>query len=160
MRRSERAITDDKRIDAFIRSCDTIRLGFVGVVGVSIIPMSFGFENKGGQRVFYLHSARHGGKMDSFLISPQVSFELDKTYEIREGQQACAFTALYQSIMGRGRLHLLEEETEKAKALNHLMAQYTKRSDWSFPTAVLEKTAVFALRVSELSCKSNLPALP
>ena len=63
MRRKDREVTDSAKIDEIISSCDVCRLGFNDNGRVYIVPLSFGFENDGGRRIFYFHSAR--GAQDS-----------------------------------------------------------------------------------------------
>lgn len=148
---------DDGRIDSVILACDTIRLGFSDPEGAYLVPMNFGFAREGGERVFYLHCARTGRKMEYLLRGGPVGFELDKTHGIRGGADASEWTALYESVIGTGEVRLLEEPSEKMKALDLIMLHYAGRGGWDYPEAQLKRTAVFKLRALTLSCKSNLP---
>lgn len=160
MRRQEREVLDSGRIDRVILACDTIRLGFSDPEGAYVVPMNFGFAREGGERVFYLHCAGAGRKMDYLLRGGPVGFEMDKTHEIRGGADASEWTALYESVIGTGEARLIEDPLEKAKALDLIMAHYSGRGGWDYTDAQLKRTAVIKLKATTLSCKSNLPINP
>ena len=58
MRRKDREVTDDGTIDEIIRSAHCLRLGLVDNGIAYIVPMSFGFENREGKRIFYFAIVR------------------------------------------------------------------------------------------------------
>lgn len=147
---------DNERIDRFILSCDTIRLGFLDPEGAYIVPLNFGFTHEGGQRRFYFHSAKEGRKMDCLLRGGPVGFELDRTHEITGGADASCWTALYESVIGTGTVQLIEEPGEKIRALDLIMLHYAGKGGWDYKEATLSRTALFRLDVAALSCKSNL----
>jgi len=45
MRRNDREVNDEMKIDSIIKSCDCCRLGFVENNEAYILPLNFGFEN-------------------------------------------------------------------------------------------------------------------
>ncbi|MBQ8502665.1 MAG: pyridoxamine 5'-phosphate oxidase family protein [Clostridia bacterium] len=155
MRRSDRQVTDDNKIDEIIRRCTSIRLGFNDNGKVYIVPMSFGFCRENGERVFYFHSASSGRKIDLIKASDYASFQMDCDGRIYGEDTACTYTTSFKSIFGEGRTEILEEKEDKLKALNVLMAQYTEKSDWTFDERYLPKMCVFRLTVTELSCKEH-----
>lgn len=157
MRRPEREVRDGERIDRFILSCDTVRLGFPDPSGAYIVPMSFGYESGAEGRTFYFHCAREGRKMDCLRAGDPVGFELDRTYGIEGGAAACSWTARYMSVTGTGEARLLAAPEDKARALDLIMLHYAGRGGWKYPAGQLEGTAVFVVKVLTLSCKSNLP---
>ena len=59
-----------------------------------------------------------------------MGFEIDGQYELVEGKRACDFSAKYQSIIGNGKVKILEDEEEKKKGLNALMKQTTGKTDF------------------------------
>jgi len=46
MRRADREVKDEKRIDEIIRACDCCRLGFIDGDSVYIVPLNFGLPKK------------------------------------------------------------------------------------------------------------------
>lgn len=153
MRRGDRAVTDDAAIDAIIRSCHCCRLGFCDGGAPYIVPMSFGYEHQDGRRVFYFHSAKEGRKVSLAAAAPSVGFELDTGYALVPGDVACAYSARFQSVIGTGRIHLVEDAAEKQAGLRSMMEQLTQATDWAFSPAMVERVCVLKLEVETLSCK-------
>lgn len=153
MRRSDREILDDNRIDEIIRGCHCCRLGFADEGECYIVPMSFGFERQDGARIFYFHSAREGRKIDLARKLGQVGFELDRGAHLRLGTHACNATTSFESVIGTGSIVIVEDAAEKLHALSAIMAQASGRSDWEFPEGAEKMVTVLKLTVAELKCK-------
>lgn len=156
MRRKDREITDRETIQSVIRKCHCCRLGFFDNGSVYIVPLSFGYEEVDGTDVFYFHGAPEGRKMDCIRTGGPVGFELDTGYGLHPAETACAYSAAFESVIGTGRVSLIEGDEEKRHGLRCIMAQYVHRSDWEFSQTALDHVAVFRLEVTELSCKVHL----
>lgn len=72
MRRNDREVTDDKKIDEIILNCNCCRLGFMDGVGTYILPLNFGFKHERGIRTFYFHGAKEGKKIRLITAQPHV----------------------------------------------------------------------------------------
>ena len=104
---------------------------------------------------FYFHGAKAGRKFELAKASPKVGFEIDGCYELLEADIACDFSARFESVIGTGRLSLVEDRSEKIKGLDALMKQTTDRAGWSYNDAMLNGVAVFRLDVEKMSCKAK-----
>lgn len=160
MRRKERQVTDDGIINSIIMECDCCRLGFIDEEGVYIVPMSFGFETKEKSgRIFYFHGASEGRKASCLKhcidACIPISFELDCGHGIKRAETACGHSAYYKSVMGRGNAAYINDNSEKARALNLIMEHEAGKGGWDFPAAMLSHTAVFSLAVTQICCKAN-----
>ncbi|MCD8340560.1 MAG: pyridoxamine 5'-phosphate oxidase family protein [Clostridiales bacterium] len=155
MRRRDRAVTDPQKIDAIIQSCDCCRVAFATDDAPYIVPLNFGFAWEQGKRVFYFHGAAQGRKIDLLRESPVVGFELDTDHRLNVGDTGCQYSYRFQSVIGTGRAALVEDEAQKRQALCLLLAQYTGQTDWAFPDAMLDRTAVWRMEVLTLSCKEH-----
>lgn len=156
MRRSEREVTDAAKIDAIIRRCECVRLGFVDGDEAYIVPVNFALTEEDGKRVFYIHGAQEGRKAALVREKGRCSFEMDCSHEVLHAEQACDYSYYYQSVMGKGCIAFVDDLEKKAAALNLIMGQYSDKSDWSFPEAMLKRTGVIRLEVTELSAKENM----
>ncbi len=155
MRRKDREVTDTARINQIISSCNCVRLGFVDNGQVYIVPLSFGFTVQDGVYVFYFHGAKEGRKMALIRQSPSVGFEMDTNVSIRPADLACGHSARFQSVIGNGRVQIVEDPEEKRQGLLAIMRQNTGKSDWSFADAALDAVCVFKMTVEQLSCKAH-----
>lgn len=155
MRRKDREVTDNQKIKEIIDSCRCCRLGFYDSDEVYIVPLDFGYREQNGKRVFYFHSAKEGRKIDLITRTHAAAFELDTNHELVEGERACEYTSRYQSVIGTGRVTLVEGEKNKTEALESIMFHCTGKKGWEFPSAMVEKVCVFQLEVEKLSCKEH-----
>lgn len=158
MRRKDREVLDEVKIDKFIRNCDCCRIGFYDKENneVYIIPLNFGYSHVDNKRVFYFHGAKEGRKIELISKTKKVSFEMDSNHELIVGKMACNYSERYQSVIGTGLISFVEDKDEKIAALNEIMFQSTGKKDWDFPEPMLNGVAVFKIEVTSLSCKEHL----
>ncbi len=154
MRRKDREIQDEHRIEEIIKACDSIRLGFLDKSEIYIVPMNFGYTFD-GRYTFYFHSAKEGRKIDIIKDRPTVGFEMDTKYGLSTSDVACKFSSSFQSIIGTGIVEVIEREGEKKFALNRIMHKSTGRDDWDFDKASFDSVLTFKLIVDKLSCKEH-----
>ena len=156
MRRHEREVTDAAKINDIIRRCECVHLGFVDGEDAYIVPVNFAMTEEEGKRVFYIHGAQEGRKAALIREKGRCSFEMDCSHEVLAADVACDYSYYYQSVMGKGSIEFVADLDKKEAALNLIMGQYSDRSDWSFPVAMLQRTGVIRLEVTELSAKENM----
>lgn len=155
MRREERRVSDTGKIRDILSACDCCRLGLSDDGRVYIVPLSFGFTEQDGRFTFYFHSAKEGRKIRLLTQNGCAAFELDCSYQLKEGPTACSHSALYQSVTGFGRVTFLTQHEEKKQALLAIMRQNTGREDWEIPEAALDNLCTFRLDADEISCKEH-----
>lgn len=68
----------------------------------------------------------------------------------------CDCSFLYQSVMGTGKVRLLENPEEKADALTHIVKHYEKDFNGTFPLHALDGVAIIELSVNKWSCKEHI----
>lgn len=156
MRRTDREIVDNDKINEIIQSCYCCRLGFNDNGRVYIVPLNFGYTIKDNKRIFYFHGAKEGRKVDLIVQNQYAGFEMDTSYKLIEGEEACSYTACYQSVIGSGLVTIIEKKEEKKEALQTIMQQNTGKRNWEFCDAMLDVVCVFKLEVEEISCKEHM----
>lgn len=155
MRRKDREIGDPEKINEMIRACHCCRLGFQDGEDVYIVPLNFGFEERDGKRIFYFHGAPEGRKIDLIRSKGRAGFELDRGFELKAGETACQYSASFQSVVGWGRVSMIEEAEERRHALRQLMSHYTGKENWKFPEPMMDRMGIFKLEVEEICCKEH-----
>ena len=155
MRRNDREVTDMMKIEDIIRRCTCCRIGFQDDGEVYIVPLSFGYAAKGDTYIFYFHGAKEGRKIDLINKNPVVGFEMDTNYALNEADQACGYSAHFQSIIGNGVVSMVSEINEKKLGLSLLMEHNTGKKDWYFDEKMVNAAAVFKLEVTKMSCKEH-----
>ena len=155
MRRNDREITDKTLIEHFIAKEQIIRIAFYDNGDLYIVPLNYGFIYENDKYVFYFHGAKAGRKYELSKSSPQVGFEIDGAYELLEADVACDYSAKFQSVIGTGRLSIVEDYEEKIKGLNVLMNHISGKTEWSYSKEMVDAVAVFRLEVEKISCKAK-----
>lgn len=155
MRRSDREVTSEQRIEEIIEACQIIRLGIHDEERIYIVPLHFGYERDDGGYVFYCHGASEGKKIKLLKTNGYVGFELDGGYEIIPAAVACGYSSTFYSVIGEGQVSFVEEDTEKIKALQMIMKHYTHTTDWELPLAAVKNTAVLKLVCESMTCKEH-----
>ncbi len=155
MRRSDREITDQRELEAFISRETILRVAFYDRGEIYIVPVNYGYLTVGERYSFYFHGACAGRKYELAGTEPSVGFEIDGRYKLLEGETACRFSAAFQSVTGTGKLHLVEDREEKRRGLDAIMKQATETAEWDYEDRTLGRTAVFRLDVEKISCKAK-----
>lgn len=158
MRRKDREIIDRRAVIDIIDGCTCCRLGFCDGDEVYIVPLNFGFEYDETRIVFYFHGAKEGRKIDLIAKNPRVGFEMDsehRVYAKTNGGTACDYTACFKSVIGTGKVSMVDDPEEKRHGLLLLMKHATQKSEWIFDDKKLSAVAVFKLEVEKLSCKQH-----
>ncbi|BFU59729.1 MULTISPECIES: pyridoxamine 5'-phosphate oxidase family protein [Rodentibacter] len=155
IRRRDRAITDYNQMLEIMAQCDVCRLGLRDNESVYIVPLNFGFTTENEKLTLYFHGFVKGKKIDLIQQTPIAAFEMDRKHSIVKADIACHYSFLYQSIMGKGEISIIDNEEEKIAALQCLMANYTQKSNWQFEKQELQKIVVIKLVVTEWSCKEH-----
>ena len=155
MRRSDREITDEIIINCFIQNERIIRIAFYDEGDIYIVPVNYGHCMEEGKHIFYFHGAKAGRKYELSLSAPSVGFEIDGDFKILEAGSACDYSAKFQSVIGTGRLSIVEDIAAKINGLNVLMGQLTGQTTWEYDSKMVDGVAVFRLEVDKLSCKAK-----
>ena len=155
MRRKDRMITDTDTINEIIDRCDVIRIALKDKNYPYIVPLNFGYLYENGAYIFYRHAAPDGRKIELIKKDNSVAFEMDTDHNLVLSEGSCGCTMKYSSVMGEGKIDIVEDLAEKQKGLNCLMSQYLKTRESHDFSPMIERTVVLKLRVSAISCKKN-----
>lgn len=155
MRRKDREVTDYNKMIEILSACDCCRLGLVDENGAYIVPLNFGYEEVDGKVLLYFHGSAVGKKIDLIKTQETASFEMDRKHQLVEGTIACAYSYLYQSIMGKGTIQMLDNYEEKVHALQVLMSHYSAKGEWQFKKEQVDLIAVIKMEVTNWSCKEH-----
>jgi uncharacterized protein len=154
MRRKDRELMDKKDLLAILDEADVCRIAIQTGKAPYIVPLNFGYaweENL----VLYFHSAMEGRKLELLGKNNSVGFELDTGHELVTADLACNWGMKYKSIIGTGEIHFIEDDKEKALALDAIMRKYSFAGTAMFSGPNLRSVKVFRLVAVELSGKQK-----
>jgi nitroimidazol reductase NimA-like FMN-containing flavoprotein (pyridoxamine 5'-phosphate oxidase superfamily) len=153
MRQAAREITDLIQIEAVFQMATVCRLAFWDDEYPYIVPLNFGYA----ARVLYFHCALEGKKIDLISKNPHVGFELEGIAEIvPRAENACSWSAKYQSVIGKGTAMILTDPAAKRQALGIIMAHYAGLGrKWEFPEEHLGKMLALRVEIEEMTGKQS-----
>jgi uncharacterized protein len=125
-------IQSKSNISEFLNSQPVGRVCSIDSKGFpQIIPMNFAYRDN----TIYMHSHPFGEKLDNIRANSQVGFEVDQhicflpSYYFHPTDASQADT-LYISVVIKGRAEIVQDDEEKARALNYLMEKYQKEGKY------------------------------
>ena len=162
MRRHNLEIVDEKRIWEILRAADVCRVALCRDGWPYIVPMNFGILDK----KLYFHCASEGTKLDLLKANANVCFEAESRVEIAPGADACNWSVRYQSVIGWGRISIVEGMEERRAGLKALLAQYEvlaqhselakdSNADVKLPQRISESMVVLRIDVVSLTGKES-----
>lgn len=154
MRRAEHEVKERKEILNIMDRCDSLHLALMDGDYPYVIPMNFGYVDDGEKLVIYFHGAPEGKKLDLIAKDPHAAFSMSCAHDLVPGKFPCATTFKYESVCGRGLIHMVEGE-EKMQALSIIMAQYDKEKTHTFQEKHARAVAIFRMDVEGFTGKSR-----
>ena len=152
MTKRERQVTDREEILKILDKCKILHLGLVDGDEPYVVPMNYGYVMEGEQLTLYMHGATKGYKLDLMRKNPKVFFEMECDVQGFEGEIACQYGTVYQSIMGRGKATIIEEPQEKIETMKLFMKSQTGR-DFEFSEKMVSAVVMIRIDVSDYPAK-------
>lgn len=154
MRRKDRQLNDAAEIREIIIKADVCRIAMADNNIPYIVTMNFGYSDE--DRCFYFHCAREGRKLEMIKNNNFVCFELDTDHEIYEGEYGCDWGMKFSSIVGYGRISIVENRELRIKALDSIMLHYSGKASLSYDETVFERTTILKLDIEEITGKRKI----
>ncbi|MBL7113504.1 MAG: pyridoxamine 5'-phosphate oxidase family protein [Bacteroidales bacterium] len=152
MRRNDKEILDPKEIEGILQEGILCSIAFTDGTEPYLITVNYGYRDG----CIYFHSAKEGKKMDMIAKYPKVCFQVIVDDELVKGEKTCSdFTMKYRSVVGYGRISLLQTEEEKSDGLNVLMEQHTGQGEHVFEKNSLRETAVLRIDIESMTGKKS-----
>jgi len=151
MRRKDREITDRTEIINIIKKCSVCRLALFDIDYPYIVPLNFGLYYDDDIIELYFHCANIGKKLDLIEKNNNAGFEMDTSHELILSETACGCTMGYESVIGSGRIIVVDEET-KIKALDCIVSKYTGKK-LSYSEEYVKTVKILKLSVNNITRK-------
>lgn len=148
MRRAEREITDRAEMEDILRRAEIVNIAMVDAGEPYVVPMNFGYA----AGAIYVHGALAGRRASVLAAKARVCFEVYVDYELKRGEDACAFSSKFRSVIGYGKAVFLSGRDEKVAGLDILMSKFAK-PPFVYNDKALEKTAVIRIDIESMTGK-------
>ena len=154
MRRSDREITDTNEKISVIKKCKVCRIGLSENNIPYVVPLNYGYSFDNDVLTLFFHSVIEGRKMEIIKHNHQACFEMDCDTKLIEAEQPCCYGYEFKSIIGFGKIIVLDSLDEKSYGLNRIMKHQTgKETVYDFTLNQLENVCVFKLVVETFTGK-------
>lgn len=155
-RRRDRAISDPRWIEAFLRVARFGVLGGCADARPHLNPNLFVYDAE--RRELYFHTARTGATASLVDRQPEMAFCAMRAGRVLPAPNALDFSIEYASVVVRGRVRRLMDGGQARRALQALLDKYAPdlepgRDYRRIQDAELARTAVYALRIRSWSGK-------
>jgi nitroimidazol reductase NimA-like FMN-containing flavoprotein (pyridoxamine 5'-phosphate oxidase superfamily) len=156
MRRKDRQITEREQIDAVIRGCTVCHLALAVDNEPYVLPIAFGYDGHS----LYIHTAIAGKKIDLMSKNPRVGFAMERNVRLVTSESdPCRFSFAYESVMGSGTVHELEDPRDKCCALDWIMRQYSP-GQWRYEPEKLRQVRIWRIAIESLTAKCRRTVQP
>jgi len=151
MRRKDKEIVDEKIIKEILSTNTILRLALCENNVPYVVPLNYGYSND----VLYFHSAKNGKKLDIINENNNVSFEISDSIEVLFSEMACDFGTKYRSVIGYGKVQIVNSYDEKIEALDIIMKQHTPSKEWEYSESQVDSIAVIKIIINKITGKSS-----
>jgi nitroimidazol reductase NimA-like FMN-containing flavoprotein (pyridoxamine 5'-phosphate oxidase superfamily) len=156
MRVAKKEMQNRTAVEGLLLGCHVGRLGTICGEGYPMVkPLNYVYLD--GR--IYFHSARKGEKIEDISRDGRVCFEVDVPVGYIPGtkENACAASYRYQSVIITGQARLVEDESERLRALRALMEKYQPQGGYGpFIPEKAALTAIVRIDVQRMTGKEDL----
>jgi len=157
MRRQDREITDNGEKINIIKKCKVCRVGLSDNNVPYIVPLNYGYTFENETLLLFFHSALEGKKLDILKNNNTACFEVDCDTALVEGEAACNYGYAFKSVIGFGKISILENHDEKIFGLNIIMKHQTdKETVFEFTQEQVQRVCVYTMVVESFTGKQRL----
>ncbi len=150
MRRNEKEIKDTKIIKEILVKSNICRIALIDEEFPYIIPMNFGYY----KNTIYFHCAKEGRKIDLIKKNNKVGFEIEQSHKILKDKKSCKWTTEYRSIIGFGKIVIINDFDEKVRGLDILMTHHGKK-DNIYNEKAVNNVVILKLKIEGLTAKQS-----
>jgi uncharacterized protein len=152
MRKKEREVNDNESIELIISNSDVCRIAFASDNMPYIVTMNFGYSG-GDQPCLYFHCANEGRKLEMIKKNNYVCFQMDTDHKIYGGEKGCDWGMRFSSVVGYGKISVVDDQLSRKKGLDCLMKHYTCDQNFTYVEEVLVRTTILRLDITEMTGK-------
>ncbi len=151
MRRDDREITDPKALDEIIHRSPICHIGFSERDKPYVLPFCFGYED----RVFYIHCADAGRKLDILRLNNAVCVSCESDVEVVESLTPCSCSLKYRSGVAFGYASIVEDAEAKRRALDAIMKHYSDRADFTYTDGSVAEITILRIDIRNMTGKQS-----
>jgi ribosomal-protein-alanine N-acetyltransferase len=151
MRKVNQEISDRAIIEEILQSSKICRIGISDNGFPYVLPFNYGYSDN----QIYIHCALTGKKIDLLRENPNVCFEIEQTAEIVKNDKACKWATTYRSIVGYGKIEILDDFAQKRKGLDIIMAHNGAPELIEFEPKQIDSVLILKIVIASMTGKQS-----
>ena len=157
MRRKDREIKDKSAIKELLDTAGVLHLGMFDGERPYVVPVNYGYDVIDDSYQFYIHSAKHGRKIEILEKFNNVFIEIVLDYEIiNMGMTPCDLSMKYKCFMADGIACRIDDFNEKSRALKLIVKQQTGIIPQELNEKSVDAVHVYRIITENATMKSNI----
>ena len=84
----------------------------------------------------------------------KVCFEIEDSYKVVESEVSCEWTTKYRSLIGNGKIEIINDFAEKEAGLDVIMQQHGKK-DNSYQKKLVDRVYILKLNIKSVTGKQS-----
>jgi nitroimidazol reductase NimA-like FMN-containing flavoprotein (pyridoxamine 5'-phosphate oxidase superfamily) len=118
MRRNDRELKLKEALIEVLNDGKIVQIAFIDENEPYIVTLNYGYIRDADTFKLYFHSANEGRKIECIKNSPHVCFTISICDPFVQGEKACDYGMKYRSVVGYGRMKIVENDEERILGLN------------------------------------------
>ncbi|MCL2186389.1 MAG: pyridoxamine 5'-phosphate oxidase family protein [Treponema sp.] len=156
MRRKDKEIININEKINILKKCKVCRLGLSENDIPYVIPLNYGYKYENDALTLYFHSALEGKKLDIIKNNNNACFEIDCDNKLIEKENVCNYGYAFKSIIGFGKIFILDNTEEKIFGLNMIMKHQTEKDiAYNFSEEQIKNVCVYKMVLDVFSGKQK-----
>lgn len=150
-------VTSDSAVVAeVLHSAKFVSLALADADGPYCVPVNFALDDG----MLYLHSAKKGRKIEALRHAAEsgaaVAFCAATDLAPKTGEKACQWGYTFRSVLGAGRVRILNDPAQALAGLGVIMKKYSGSDDFPYDDKVLAATAVVVIELDWATARLKL----
>ncbi len=157
MTKRENEITEKKDIERILDTCKYLHLGVSGGDMPYVVTLNYGYEwdEEDGHLVLFLHTSRKAHLLEVIEKNRNCAFNMECNVRPFSGPMPCRNGMAYESIMGSGKITVLESTDERIHGLVRIMKTQTGEEENRFDERMVSIVSVLRIDVKKMRAKKR-----
>jgi nitroimidazol reductase NimA-like FMN-containing flavoprotein (pyridoxamine 5'-phosphate oxidase superfamily) len=151
MRKHRQEISDPAELETILKGAVICRLAMMDGSRPYLLPFNYGYRDG----AIYIHAASEGKKIDVLRKHPEVCFEVEDEVGIIKADRACKWSTRYRSVLGYGRVEIIEDKAGKQEGLEVIMAQHGGGHLVEFEPGNMKQMLILKVDIQSMSGKKS-----
>lgn len=157
MTKRENQIIDKKDIEHILDTCKYLHLGVSADDVPYVVTLNYGYQwdEKDGHLVLYLHTSNKAHLLGIISKNPNCAFSMECNVKPFFGPMPCRNGMAYESIMGAGKIKVLETLEDRIYGLESIMKVQTGEGEYNFDERMVSIVKVLRIDVETMTAKKR-----